>query len=423
MNKKTSLIALVMALLVLPAALMAQNNQFFIDGQLRVRGEYRASSTTNNNVSVGSFINERARIGLGYENEWLTLKFSGQHCGVWGQTAQNPVNSGDFNISEAWAQLKMGSNFYTKLGRQALVYDDERLLGGLDWHIAGRSHDVIKFGFVSTEKTHQLDLMLAYNQNGMKQTGGNYFAPGGQPYKTMETLWYHLGTKGNCPFGMSLLFMNLGFENGTELEPSSRYMQTFGTYLTLKPGNLSLEGTFYFQTAQNKLANVNTSAWMAALKASYKFCDAFSAAAGLDWLSGNQLDSRKVGFNPLYGTHHKFYGIIDYYYVNTTPVFGLIDPYLNASVNASKSVNLQLTYHAFFNDTDGGLLGSKILAKSYAASEVDFQLTWKARKYVTLMGGWSGIFRSENNLSTVCKKQNWCWLQLNINPRMFFTKW
>jgi len=418
MKKHITLLAFTIALL-LPSAIKAQDNQFYVDGQLRARGELRASSTSDK-PSYGSFINERARLGLGYGNQWLTLKFSGQHCGVWGQTSQNPVNTGDFNINEAWAQIKLGSNFYTKLGRQTLIYDDERILGGLDWHISGRSHDVLKFGFASTNKKHQLDLVLAYNQNSMKQAGGNYFDKGGQPYKTMETLWYHLGTKEN-PFGMSLLFMNLGFENGTEAEPSSRYMQTMGTYLTFKPGNLSLEGTFYLQTAQND--KLSTTAWMAALKASYKFCNSFNGALGLDWLSGNQADSGKAGFNPLYGTHHKFYGIIDYYYVNTTPVFGLIDPYISATLNASKSFNMQLTYHAFINDTDGGLVGGHVKAKSYAASEVDLQLTWKVKKDITLMGGWSGIFRSDNNPATLCKKQNWCWLQLNINPRMFFTKW
>jgi len=405
--------------LLFPSSLVAQDNQFYIDGQLRARGELRASST-DDKPSYGSFINERARLGLGYGNKWLTLKFSGQHCGEWGQNPQNPVNTGNFNINEAWAHIKIGSKFYTQLGRQALVYDDERILGGLDWHIAGRSHDLIKFGFASAEKKHQIDLVLAYNQNSMKQSGGNYFAPGGQPYKTMQTLWYHLGTKEN-PFGMSLLFMNLGFENGTEQEPSSRYMQTMGTYLTFKPGNLSLEGTFYFQTAQN--TKLNTTAWMAALKASYKFSKVFNGALGVDWLSGNQNDQTKVGFNPLYGTHHKFYGLIDYYYVNTVPVYGLIDPYVNGTFNVTKSFNIHMAYHAFINDTDGGVLGGIVKAKSYAASEVDLQLTWKIWKDITLMGGWSGIFRSENNPSTVCKKQNWCWLQINVNPRMFFTKW
>ena len=44
-------------------------------------------------------------------------------------------------MNEAWAKLNFGEGFFAQLGRQSLVYDDERILGGLDWNIAGRYHD------------------------------------------------------------------------------------------------------------------------------------------------------------------------------------------------------------------------------------------------------------------------------------------
>lgn len=42
------------------------------------------------------------------------------------------------SMNEAWAKLNFGEGFFAQLGRQSLVYDDERILGGLDWNIAGR---------------------------------------------------------------------------------------------------------------------------------------------------------------------------------------------------------------------------------------------------------------------------------------------
>ena len=113
-------------------------------------------------------------------------------------------------MNEAWAKLDFGSGFFAKLGRQSLVYDDERIMGALDWSVAGRYHDALKLGYENTN--NQLHLILAFNQNDEKTIGGTYYAPGAQPYKTMQTLWYkHLFDKS---FNASFLFMNLGMEGG-----------------------------------------------------------------------------------------------------------------------------------------------------------------------------------------------------------------
>jgi len=418
------------AVSLLSFTVTAQENNFYIDAQLRARGEWRNGvlDPGAENTKHGSFINERARLALGYSTSWLELKFAGQHTGVWGQTAQNPVNNGDFNINEAWARLKFGGkkSFYFQFGRQTLIYDDERILGGLDWHIAGRSHDLAKIGYLSSDKKHQIDAVFAFNQNSPKGAGGTYFAAGGQPYKNMETVWYHINTGDKTPVGLSFLFMNLGFEDGSQANPLTRYMQTMGTYITVKPANWTLEGSFYYQCGKAGY-DLKKSAWMFALKATAKCNSVWSTTLGLDWLSGQNDSDKSTAFDPLYRTHHKFYGLIDYWYVNrssSAPKLGLIDPYITLSANASKSLNMALTYHAFMNASDGGI---EAMGKGkYQASEIDLQFTWKAMKYVTFMGGYSGFFGGSNfykPLENCNKTQNWCWLQININPRIFSTNW
>ena len=111
------------------------------------------------------------------------------------------------------------------MGRQALVYDDERILGGLDWNVAGRYHDALKLGYAN--KNNEVHLILAFNQNDEKKIGGTYYASGAQPYKNMQTVWYHYKAD-NVPFGASLLFMNLGLETGDKATDDShtRYLQT-----------------------------------------------------------------------------------------------------------------------------------------------------------------------------------------------------
>ena len=110
------------------------------------------------------------------------MKLAVQHVGVWGQDPQIDKN-GRFIFHEAWAKLDFGKGLFAQIGRQSLAYDDERLLGSLDWNVAGRFHDALKLGYEN--RLHKLHLVLAYNQKDEKTIGGNYYVPGGQPYKTM----------------------------------------------------------------------------------------------------------------------------------------------------------------------------------------------------------------------------------------------
>ncbi len=68
---------------------------------------------------------------------------------------------------KAWAKLDFGKGFFAQLGRQTLVYDDERILGGLNWNVAGRYHDALKLGYAN--KNNEIHAILAFNQNDEKR--------------------------------------------------------------------------------------------------------------------------------------------------------------------------------------------------------------------------------------------------------------
>ena len=121
-------------------------------------------------------------------------------------------------------------------GRQSLVYDDERILGGLDWNVAGRYHDALKIGY--RHGGHQLDGIFAFNQNDETLIGGTYYdSSKTKLYKNMQTLWYHYDFA-SAPVKLSVLAMNLGQEGGdAETRKSdTQYMQTMGTYVQFTPG-------------------------------------------------------------------------------------------------------------------------------------------------------------------------------------------
>lgn len=405
-----------------------KENQFSMSVQIRPRAEYRNGVLFPRPAGeeAAGFINNRARISMEYMRDRLSMKLSAQHVGVWGQDPQIDKN-GRFSLNEAWARLDFGHHLFAQLGRQVLSYDDERILGGLDWNVAGRYHDALKLGFEN--KVHRLNLVLAFNQNDERTIGGTYYAPGGQPYKNMENIWYHVTP--SSAFNASFLLLNLGLEGeaGTPAA-GTHYLQTMGTYLTYTPANWTLNGTFYYQAGHNQ-KDRQVSAFMWAVRAAYRFDSRWSIVFGSDYLSGNDMNKaggKYKAFDPLYGTHHKFYGGMDYFYASSfangqNP--GLWDNQLGIGFQPGKRVNLSLNYHYFATTTSVYEENKK--QNRGLGSEFDLQVDWTIMKDVKLSAGYSTMFGTHTMKlvkgGNPSHWQDWGWLSLNINPRVLFVKW
>jgi hypothetical protein len=270
-----------------------------------------------------------------------------------------------------------------------------------------------------------LHLILAYNQSDEKINGGNFYS-GGQPYKNMQTLWYHFGNA-SVPFNLSLLAMNLGWQLGDLENPSNGYMQTLGTFMNYKAGRLNIDGSVYYQIGKNK-SDVSVSAFMGSVLAKFTLNPVWTISAGSDYLSGNkQGENKQNAFDPLYGTHHKFYGAMDYFYASAfvnglNP--GLWDNQLGIALKASKKADLSMNYHYFSMAKDVVKEASNI--KKGLGSEVDLQVNYSIMPDVKLMAGYSfmlgtksmDVVKGGNHKSW----QDWGWVSLNITPRLFSKK-
>lgn len=425
-----------LGLILLSCPAMAQSNdqenQLVMNLQLRPRAEYRngALQPRSDNDEAAAFINNRTRLSLNYLTKGLEMGLSVQNAGVWGQEAQ-VSRTANLSVYEAWAQLSNPSGYFLKAGRQVLAYDDERILGALDWNTAGRSHDGLKAGFENKE--HKLHLMLAYNQNTENIIGGTYYSTGAQPYKTMQTIWYQF--TGSEKFKPSVLLMNLGIEKGNATFRRSEltYMQTLGTHIVGKPSKeTGITMSAYYQTGKTK-SGETISAWMMALQGNWSLSSKLSLTAGTDILSGEENVNNNTSynaFNPLYGTHHKFYGAMDYFYAspfsgNLNP--GLWDSYLGLGLKPSKNLSLSAVYHYFAITSDiRNQMGTEPLLKKGLGSEIDLQLDWSIRKDVRLSCGYSTMLgtpsmdRIKGGDHTTW--QDWGWISINFNPRILSHK-
>jgi hypothetical protein len=418
-------------------ALMAQqqeqNEELKINIQLRPRAEYRNGLFTPilEGQKPASFVAQRSRVGITYsKNQKLKIGLSTQIVTTWGNDPQVQITANEMSLYEAWAQLYFSPAWSTKVGRQVFSYDDERILGALDWNNAARKHDAVLLGF---EKTKFIaNLALAYNQNAEKVTSTFYDNLLSQPYKAMEFLW--MKYKYTDALSASVLIMNLDMQN--RIDSSVSHLQTMGGNLFYKKEKLNVTGTYYYQMGNNPVKNApskKTSAWMAAAKIDYNIDKEFGIGIGTDYLSGSNMNSasQKITyFNPLYGTHHKFYGFMDYFYVSSPHKnVGLWDSYLNLNLNASKKLNWQLALHHFEStgkviDYSGNRTGSSL------GNEADLIFGYNVIKDVKLSGGYSQMFTGNSmkyvkNIfpnQSMKSVQNWIWLSLNIIPEIIISK-
>lgn len=399
-----------------------KENELTIKAQLRPRAEYRHGviSPMGENSKASSFISNRARLGVGFDNGFLALGASVQDVSVWGERPQVDSYPWTSGVNEAWAKIYK-NGYFMQFGRQQLTYDDDRILGTLDWSQVGRFHDALKAGYENTN--NKIHLILAYNQHAQKLNTGTYYA-GGQPYKTMQTAWYQYDTKEN--FALSVLLMNLGFEtgtagqNGAPDEAKTSNMQTIGTNLSYKIDDLSLYGTVYYQMGKNRMDR-DVSAYMFAAKGQYNFTPMFSAALGLDYLSGQEADNEKAtNFDPLYGTHHKFYGTMDYFYASPFGNRGLVDFYGSLIFKPANKLTIDLTYHNFSSQQP---ITVADVEKKGLGSEIDLTVTYPIRPYIVLQGGYSMMFGTDAFFQikggSKDRAQNWAFLSLNVNPTIF----
>ena len=429
MRRYVCLSALLLASLAVSA--QEEHGKLTLDAQLRSRGEYRngALMPRDEGEQPATFVNERARLSMQYDrSDNLTLRFSAQHTGVFGQDPQVD-KQGRLAIAEAWVGMKFADNFFGRLGRQPLVYDDERLLGALDWNTAGRYHDA---GVLMYKDTHnELHAVGAFNQNA-ERIAGNYYDSGAQPYKLLMMMWYRY-TAQRFPLGVSLLALNLGKEKGNPEtgEGAVSHQQTMGTYIRVHPQLWDVEASFYYQMGKR---GTPTKAWMASLACGVNFSDEWRLSAGYDYLSGQDDDDQgdtNHAFDPLYGTHHKFYGYMDYFFASSWGLMtrgfleltqrqynpGLQDMHGRLSYRPKPGMDFRVDYHYF---ASAAKLSGSVRGLGH---EVDVQASVPLMKDVTLQAGYS--FMLGQNTMDIVKGghykswQDWAWIQFNVSTRLF----
>ncbi|MCR9249325.1 MAG: alginate export family protein [bacterium] len=418
---RTNLIACL--LLLISSNVMAQ---FTVGTQVRPRAEFRNGFKTLNgdDRSPAFFIEQRARLFADYNVEKYRVRINFQDVRVWGST--NQIYSTDpnvvTNVYEAWGLYRFSDLWSIKIGRMAWDYDNARFLGDLRWAAQSRSHDGLVLSYNKQESGFQLDLGGAFNQVGFEPAmlSDTYYS-GVNNYKTNQFLYLNKKMDNGK---LSLLIHNDGRQVAADSSLAMR--QTYGITGTGKIGGLKVGGEAYYQGGKNA-NDIDVNAF---LISGYIQLNAGGTpfTLGVDYLSGTALsDTEDRAFVPLYGTNHKFYGYMDYFYVgnghgqggNTA---GLIDVHLKTKFNTGEKSNLAVNTHVFqsaavlYNPTDLSIEESK-----YLGTEVDLVYTLKMHDNVKLNIGYSQMFAGESmelvkSTGSSDSFNNWAWMMIDFNP-------
>jgi len=411
-------------------------NQFSISlghlthGEVRAGGLPRDPALHQNMADeVANFIMGRTRLTFDFRRDKLEAKAVAQNQAVWGAKGNTALA-----IYEAWARYSAKMGLFAQLGRIALSYDDERIIGPNDWAMASKTHDLIRAGYEG--HGHKAHVLLAYNQNVENLTTGTYYIDGAQQYKSMQTLWYHFDVP-KVPVGISLLFMNLGLQAGIPDENEHQeHQQLIGGYLNAHPWRLTLEGSYYRQMGHNENGK-KINAWMASGKASLTLSKACTLQAGYDYISGDDYvavpkpgglgtpEHKEIkGFTSLYGSRHKFYGVMDYFYESAylngfTP--GLQNAYVGVKLAPMNRLNAKASYHYMATATKLEGLSRTL------GHDLEVEASYRLASDVSLSVGFAYMNGTEtmNRLKQGTSKQNvkWGWFSLVVTPSLFTTKW
>ena len=433
--------------------------QLSISGQLRTRSEFRdgQGAPSVKDTVPAFFTSQRTRLNAGYTGYRFKLFTAIQDVRVWGQDGSsiNRITTAPNNglmLHEAWGELslvdtgRVVKDFTLKVGRQELVYDDVRLLGNLDWLQQGRRHDAALLKFSHNGWTAHLG--AAYNQNAERKSNTIYNGvPTGYPastngmasmYKAMQFLY--LAKKMQHTTGSFLVFKDdfskFHFAPTDVNQITPIYEQRVWSRYTLG-GNLvgtafqklGFAVSAYYQGGKYR-EGTSLNEYLLSASFSHPAGKKFNVGAGVDMTSGNNgsdASKKYQRFDPLYGTPHKFWGYMDYFYVaDGFGANGLSNYYLRTKYKANSNITLSLDAHQFVLPSavfaaDGSKL-TKILG-----TEIDLLFNCMVTKIITIESGYAAMFSTATLTSPKVKNipqadtfSSWAYVMINIKPEFTF---
>ena len=403
-------------------------------GQFRMRYEHAEHLGAVTFGAIGSHIDDdrvllRTFAHVGYNPvPWFSVYAEGRDSrGVGDEPIPNP-DEDMLDLHQAYVRLGNAQDFplTARIGRQELIYGDERLIGASDWTNLRRTFDAARLryeangarvdGFISRPVVVWDDHL---NQSNDEDWFSGVYASSTKliPWQTSEAFFLARNTGTGSP----------GFY-GPPPDPqgaSPRDIYTVGVHFKSLPGKLSgwdynLEAAGQFgrfkETAAGAPAavagkNLDQRAYAAVANAGYTWSRvAAKPRLGLEYLYSSGDDNPGDGthgtFDNLFPTNHRQFGVMDIFSWQNIQILRFmasIQPVEALTVAADYRLVWLADTHDSFYTTKGGRRGGLGATggtgyginpgfDSYVGSEIDLVATYSIKRFASLQAGLGQFF-------------------------------
>ena len=398
-----------------------QNDYFKISLQYRMRPEFRKGYRTlaEDTSKEAFFIGQRARFIFDYKKDKIKFYSSIQDSRTWGDEEQKKDIAG-LQVNELWIEMALQKGFAVKIGRQELVYDDQRLLGNADWGNLNISHDVLVIKYANPSKSFNWHLGGAFNQLGEPVFGTVYTL---NNYKYLAFSWLKKDLA-HIHSSISAIAVINGLNSTDTSHKGVKSSYTAGPVFSYK--NKGLKGLLgvYYQGGYTP-SNLDIHAYMLNGYVEYRKQMLFGGI-GVDLLSGNSDNTSKTesdNFSTLYATNHKFYGYMDYFlsFPTDTKQRGLTDMFARLGLSLRNDFTAVVDVHSFAlanaNNTGTQKIGTGL------GTEFDLAFEYKPSPLITLQAGYSMMFATKNmellKGGNANNYNGWAFFMLKVFPTLF----
>ena len=192
-------------------------------------------------------------------------------------------------------------------------------------------------------------------------------------------------------------------------------------------GRVEFQAAYYAQSGKNRDGVGIEKAFHYTASATYQK-GKVSITPGYDVLSGNNASTaRDEKFDPLYGTPHKHWGYMDYFYVGTgSPMGGLNNPYLKLKYTG-KAIFLGIDFHHFFLNSDMQK-GDGSYIQKHLGNEFDFTFNYSMNRFTSIELGYATMLAtasmpfakaqatSDNAAGAFRRSGNWFYAMIRFAP-------
>ena len=361
--------------------------------EIRFRPESRSDFNQKN--ALNNFLLQRIRLDARLRlSEQVAGLVQFQDSRFWGQETSTASNESNVDLHQAYLQVDrfLHDRLRLRLGRQELIYGNERLIGAFGWDNVGRSFDALKLTY--TAPVWSYDFLFSRVADRRNSARGN-------DSQDLIGLYARIG-KSEARFGLEpyVLYLRDGLETRGERPgsgPESTRLVTLGFrhFANFTNGfGYTLENAY--QLGQSG-PDTHRAAALAAV-GRYRFARRFSPEIGFEYdvATGDSdpQDGRSGEFHNLFPTNHMHYGYADYMgwrnMQNFKPYFAF-QPAANVRAELSYHRLLLMERRGAWKNAGGKVLGFDPTGRlgTDLGHEIDLTLSFPMYERVRMLAGYS----------------------------------